>query len=838
MLHHRALPCASALSLFSALSALSAQAPATPRAAAGPIEFAVGNARIVMQSSEAGSHSQVSRDGGRSFQSLPAYDPDLYLRCGTFDPLREPPPMPGVLAAPANGHLFVVQTATSILPEYRQALIDAGLEIVGYFPKSAYVVRGDRNVAKALSARAWVRWVGDLPVGYRLEEQLVPLVAAADAAAPKAAEYNVVLARKADRGAVMAQIRELRGEISNPNDGSVYLQARLTPVQLAAVAALDTVIWIDATTPIGLDMDHARIQGGANYIESVGGFTGAGVRAEITEGLQQTHPDWTLPPLSRFDMTNTADAGMWHGHCTSMIVGGNGSGNPLARGMMPDCQIIESSYQVWGTTSRYTLIQGSVNPLLPWQAMQQTASWGNTQTVLYTSVSQELDNALFDFDLVATQSQSNLGDQRSRPQAWAKNVISVGGVVHHDNADPTDDNWNGASIGPESDGALKPDICAYYDLVLTGDLVGSAGYTATNYNTSFNGTSSATPIVNGHVGLMQQMFTDGLFGNPLPQPATAANRFANRSHMTTMKALLTNTAASYPFTGTTANLTRTHQGWGFPDLKRVWDNRQQLVVNDEYDVLAQGQSRTYLVWIRPGTPEFRATMVYADPECLPSALIHRINSVDLNVTQFSTGTTWWGNNGLNAGNVSVPGTVPDDLSTIEQVWLGNPASDIYRVTVSAPVIVQDGHVATPQLDVSYALVMHPVGGGFNDKAGIVLDLVSAFPGDLRAVVTNVPATGWTDGYTFFSFNSFGKPGFGTFFGLEADFITTAILGMPATAGDLFHFTNTGGVYPFATATVPPSIAVALSGLTIDGMVTLFGPTGIVDQSNVDRVTVQ
>ena len=32
----------------------------------------------------------------------------------------------------------------------------------------------------------------------------------------------------------------------------------------------------------GYDMDNARIQGGGNYVETLGGFTGNGVRAEIT----------------------------------------------------------------------------------------------------------------------------------------------------------------------------------------------------------------------------------------------------------------------------------------------------------------------------------------------------------------------------------------------------------------------------------------------------------------------------------------------------------------------------------------------------------------------------
>src|SRR5262249_23652434 len=160
--------------------------------------------------------------------------------------------------------------------------------------------------------------------------------------------------------------------------------------------------------------------------------------------------------------------------------------------------------------------------------------------------------------------------QLARPEAWAKNVLSVGSVTHFDNPDPTDDVWSDGSIGPAADGRIKPDLVAYGDQVLCGDIVGAGGYSPTNYYTSFSGTSAATPIVNGYLGLAQQMFTDGLFHNPLPLPPTDANRFANKPHMTTAKALLLNSAASYPFAGTTANLTRTHQGWGFPNVALLY----------------------------------------------------------------------------------------------------------------------------------------------------------------------------------------------------------------------------------------------------------------------------
>jgi hypothetical protein len=270
--------------------------------------------------------------------------------------------------------------------------------------------------------------------------------------------------------------------------------------------------------------------------------------------------------------------------------------------------------------------------------------------------------------------------------------------------------------------------------------MGTDGYSQTDYTSAFGGTSAATPIVNGYLGLAQQMFTDGAFGHRLPLAATAANRFYNKPHMTTAKALLCSTAASYAFSGAEHDLTRTHQGWGFPDLRRVYDNRDKLVVIDEYTALQQSQSRSYYVWVRPGTTEFRATMTYADPAAIPSAAITRINSVDLGVKQLVGGTQWWGNNGLDAGNVSASGGVANDLDTTEQVWIATPTPGLYEVTVSAPVIVQDAKVETPDIDVDYALVMHPMGGGYHAQSPLRLSMTSS--GMVRKTSHSMPHNNW------------------------------------------------------------------------------------------------
>lgn len=809
------------------------------------LRFVVGGVELRVEDADDGGRAFVLRPG-RPPCALPATDGLLHLRAGTFDPLAALPEVPAALRAPASGRLFAVQFHTAIVPEYRAALLDAGFEVVGYWPSSCYLVRGERRGLAALQAAAWVRWVGDLEPCWKLDDAamgraLQPATLTAVGPVPIATEYNVVLTGKDDRDRLIAAIVELGGEVTRPNDGSIYLQARLTPAQLLATAARDEVLWIDPTPALEFDLSNARVQGGANTVEFAAGVTGHGVRVHVLEGLEQTHPDWLRAPMIQHDGNGEA-----HGHCTAMIIGGSGQGNTNARGILPDCQIIESSVYTWAPTrSRYRVTEEAVDPAAAWRVVQQTASWGYTQTLDYNSSAAELDDVLFDLDVVTTQSQSNSGDQWSRPQAWAKNVISVGGVFHMENTDPADDSWDpglgaSASIGPASDGRLKPDVCGYFDGIQCGDLTGAAGYSPTDYHNNFGGTSGATPMVNGFVGLLQEMFTDGLFGHALPLPATSANRFANRPHMTTVKALLLNTAASYAFSGAAHDLTRTHQGWGFPAVDRAWGQRQHMLLIDEGETLAQGESRTWYVHVAPGTPEFRATMVYADPPALPSAAIHRINSLDLQVTRFADGVSWWGNHGLDVGNQSAPGGAPNDRDTVENVWLQAPAPGIYAVTVRAPTIVQDGHVETAATDVDFALAVHPLGGGYRAPSTLAVDLISTQPGDLRVQVTGVPATGWSQGMTFVSFDTARPPGFGSFFGVEYDVVTEAGLGMPPAVGDVFRFVNAGpGFYPFAPFVAPTSLALALRGVRLDAVVTLFTDSGEVFlQSAVDRVTVQ
>ena len=68
----------------------------------------------------------------------------------------------------------------------------------------------------------------------------------------------------------------------------------------------------------------------------------------------------------------------------------------------------------------------------PIKAVFQTNSWGGGLTQNYTSVSQEMDDIIWQYDFTIFQSQSNAGNQDSRPQAWAKNIVAGGAVDHLD----------------------------------------------------------------------------------------------------------------------------------------------------------------------------------------------------------------------------------------------------------------------------------------------------------------------------------------------------------------------------------------------------------------------
>jgi hypothetical protein len=635
---------------------------------------------------------------GQDMATVRATSYVLKVRHGDFDPKASIPPVDEALAAGSATNLYIVQFVTQPLREFSAAIEGLGGTAYYFIANHARLVKMSPAVCEKVAALPYVRWVGPYHPAYRLEEFMRDNRARAAELFPSL-RYNIQVfeAGMAQKEAVAARIEKLGGMIDRTHAGKYLLEATLTPEQLFEVIRWDEVLFVDRWSPYEEDMDIVRAIGGADFLETVAGYTGQGVRGEAFDGgCNVNHPDFASRPLLLHGSVGVAA----HGTATAGVCFGDGTGDPQARGLMPDGQGIAADYVYVGMTgtSRYDhageLLQD------PYYAVFQTSSVGSSRTTEYTTISADTDAMLFDFDVVHCQSQSNAGTRYSRPQAWAKNIVSGGAVRHYNTATRDDDCWcSGASIGPASDGRIKPDLCFFYDYTWTTYSSGS-GYG------EFGGTSGATPSICGYIGLFHQMWSDGIFGNEVYPPGTGPSGydvFDNRPHGATAKAVMINTASPYDFFGTSHDMTRVHQGWGMPDLQYLYDMRDQFSFVDETELLQNLESVEYSAYVEPGDPQLRLTLVYSDPAGLPSSSQQRINDLTLKVTSPSA-EVYWGNWGLLEGNWSVAGGSPNTVDTVENVFIQNPESGVWIVEIIASEINDDGHVETPEWDADFALI--------------------------------------------------------------------------------------------------------------------------------------
>ena len=642
------------------------------------------------------SYSAVSL-AGRRIDRVSATEHTLRLRYAEFDPSLVVPAVPAHLRAPAGHDTFIVQFIGQPVEAADRALEAAGATIVRALHEHARLVRMDAAARLAVEGMDIVRWVGEFHPAYKLEEEVLqPIMLGDMPEAPVRYSVELFADGPAEMGRVEALIGQMGGVVEHRVPETGRLEATLTPARLLALLRDPGVHFIDRWHAPENDMSIARAIGGANFIEAAEGFTGQGVRGEVMDaGILRTHQEFTTTP----PIMHTSSGVDSHGTSTYSIVFARGASSG-ARGMLPDGVGIFGSYLSAG--NRWTHTRDLVLPTGPYRAVFQSNSWGGGLTTAYTTVSSEFDRIIFDHRILIAQSQSNDGTTLSRPEAWAKNAVSVGGIVHQNTLSKSDDCWcGGASIGPAFDGRIKPDLTHFFDRVTAATSSSATAYT------QFSGTSAATPIVAGHFGLLFQMWSQGVFGNP----TSGGDVFDERPAFTTAKALMINSAEPYAFSGssTTQDKARIKQGWGLPSLQPLYENRESTFIVNEADVLLELDSATYPLIVPAGTPQLRATLVWADPQGTTSATIHRINNLDLKVTA-PDGTIYWGNNGLSAGVWSTSGGVANTKDTVENVFIQNPQAGTWTVEVVAADINLDGHRATTARDSAFALVVRGVDG--------------------------------------------------------------------------------------------------------------------------------
>lgn len=702
--------------MFAATLFLAVTTTATPGAqpptANGASRIQVNGASVVLHDDDT---YQVELKDREVSRKLPVRR-HIKLRDHTFDPLA-PGTVPERLRAtePAAGELqrgnaaagvgsYIVQFHTQALPEYQQQLEDLGAQIVAPLPEQAVIAYMDRNMQNAVARLPFVRWVGDYLPAYKIAPGLEKALTG------PSARYSLMVFEPSQQLTLADFIESIGGEVHYRSDTSRF-EASLSGPQLSQVTQRIELQFIERATPIGHDMNQVRETMRANFLQTVANYTGQGVAGEaLDEGFLLSHAELMNANTMVHSPQATGPSGDTnHGSQVAGILFAKGT-NAQARGMLPDAAraIVFARSSGFSTgfptiSELRTNLQQLTNPTGPYRAVFQTSSFGREPTLDYTTVSAEYDEVLFEIDILRTQSQSNTGTRQSRPEAWAKNIVSVGGLATGETLSRDDDVWTTASIGPATDGRIKPDLVAQYGGVFT--MLGSNN---TAYG-NFGGTSGATPIVAGSFGLLYQMWADGVFDGGTGKQGAPLFRdvFSSRPHAATARALLINSAYQYGFNSTTHNLTRTHQGWGMPDLQNLYEIAQgrnwslPLLIN-ETEVLAPLQTHTYNV-ASNGTSPLKVTMVYKDRRGNPASSVHRVNDLSLKATSPS-GVVYWGNNGLLAGNWSTPGGAPNTVDTVENIFIRTPEAGTWQIQVSGDEIVQDGYPATPAIDAVYALV--------------------------------------------------------------------------------------------------------------------------------------
>jgi len=692
-------------------------------------------------------HFAISLDGSRiAIARKASYT--LELRYGSYDPLGTAvPDAPAHLAAQAGSGIHIVQFITPPIEEYRKAVRTAGGTIYDYLPNYAYLVRLDQEARLAVQSLPFVRWVGPYHPRYRVDEFVYDNVLMNNAA--NETESEIYTIQVFERGPSQKQrvaniISQQGGTIEHLIPDGFLLRASLTPGQVISLLYRDEVAFIDPWAPPSVDMNIARQIGHAVELETYG-YNGDGVRAEVCDGnIRSTHVDFQDPPAT-YHGPHTGDTS--HGTSTYGIVMGTGTGNAMGLGMLADAE--EKIFADFNYLSnRYTHTAELVDPDGPYRAVFQSNSWGSSRTASYNNISREMDDILFINDIIICQSQSNSGNTQSRPEAWAKNIISVGGVFHYNTLTKDDDRWGGGgSTGPASDGRVKPDLIHFYDYIFC-----PSSSSDNSYNSNFGGNSGATPITAGYFGLLYQIWHEEVFTNILGGSyGGGVSVFDSRPHMSTAKALMICSAEQYPFEGT--DFTRMNQGWGMVDIGYLYDNRDNMCIINEEVILKNFEMGHIELTVPSGQPKLKVTMVYTDLPGNLGAAKHRINDITLSVTSPS-GERYWGNNGLEDDLWSTPGGDANDIDTVENVFVENPEAGTWTVEVWGNEIVADAHLETPEVDADFALVA--IGG--TGAMGMDLNIDNLVAGE-QATFTVTNATPNAPVHLGFSVRGFGSQWF-------------------------------------------------------------------------------
>jgi len=226
-------------------------------------------------------------------------DHALLLRNALIDTANgQPLPIPASLRVQGDPGSYLVQARGQITEAFRQALSDAGAQIISYVPVNAYLVRADAAAARSLGALPLTQAVLPFEPYYKLEPSLLVL-AVEDQPLPDNTELNLTLF-PGQRDRIVAALQAMNTAVLREERSPFGPTLRITSSgnTLPLLAALPGVQIIEQARqrrPAN-DLTRPILHVATNTTSPVNvlGFNGS--------GLGPTHP------------VAVADTGVWAGH--------------------------------------------------------------------------------------------------------------------------------------------------------------------------------------------------------------------------------------------------------------------------------------------------------------------------------------------------------------------------------------------------------------------------------------------------------------------------------------------------------------------------------------------
>ena len=603
----------------------------------------------------------------------------LYMNTGLVDtnnlerlPLRS-------LITFEKGKSYVIQLKAPMTRQIRTVLQSAGVRLMDYLPRNAYIVELGGVSPEVLAEFEFVQWAGEYQKDWKLEPNLGGRQFVTSEREALTIANRVVVTVTLFQGKTSMPTLETIGAVEGAVvhtveevGGNEVITVTLPNAAVPGLADMDDVQYVEEYPELTYRNGTARwiVQSNQTDVTPLydHGLRGEGQIVGVLDGP----PDQRHCSLDEGKILfyNAPDGNDFHGTHVVCTIAGENSELDDTRGVAFLANMVFSTPPdlAEGSLTLSERLRRHHNQ----GARIHANSWGNDATNNYDALCRGFDAFLYeheeDFACVAA---TNLGTLKNPENA--KNLLVVG--ASRDT--PEQDSYCSGGVGPTADGRLKPDVCAPGCEVMSAAAGTQCGVGP------MTGTSVAASTVAGVAALVRQYFVDGYYPGGKPD---STNGFVPSGAL--IKAAMINSAVDMDRIG---NYPSEMEGWGRilagDVLYFAGDDRKLAVLADirNQNGMDTGNRQTFEFQVRDMTERLKVTLVWTDPPASvgTGTCLALVNNLDLEVTS-PAGKVYLGNDFFKG--VSKTGGVADALNNVEQVHLNEPHPGIWKATVKAATV--------------------------------------------------------------------------------------------------------------------------------------------------------